>query len=276
MHDRVPRPRVRVNRGSSAMVPRERLPKTVRGRRSQREPRDAAEARLRGLRQEAKGSEGDHLLLATLRILIAKTGLWTGPFSRAHPNVVLEVLNGSELTKETSVSDYWISGRPPGTWAREIAGYGDVLKVDSLAEVGDGSLYRITYRNPPIVYLYRTLGLPIHYPLRIQGGFLRWEVVARRSEFEAVLRHARAVDPNVQVVSIRRRPLRSHLPFLTETQQELLNRAMAAGYFAVPRGITLTELARQLDRSKSAVSEAIAIIEQKLLESALRPTTLDR
>jgi predicted DNA binding protein len=49
---------------------------------------------------------------------------------------------------------------------------------------------------------------------------------------------------------------------------------MAAGYFAVPRGITLTDLARQIGRSKSAVSEAIAIIERKLLETAVRPRGL--
>ncbi|MCI4327047.1 MAG: helix-turn-helix domain-containing protein [Thermoplasmata archaeon] len=48
---------------------------------------------------------------------------------------------------------------------------------------------------------------------------------------------------------------------------------MAAGYFAVPRGITLTDLAARLDRSKSAVSESIAIIERKLLESPRRSTT---
>jgi predicted DNA binding protein len=159
-------------------------------------------------------------------------------------------------------------------WAREIAEYPDVKNIDSLAEVGDGCIYRITYLNPPVIYLYRKLGLPIQFPLRIQSGYLRWELVARRSEFDAVLRHAREMDPTFQVISIRRRPLRNHLPILTEAQQQLLNEAMAAGYFAVPRAITLTELARRLDRSKSGVSEAIAIIERKLLESAMRPTPL--
>lgn len=217
---------------------------------------------------------GDSLILATLRIRIPKSGLWTGPFSRNHPSVSIETLNRSEVDSDVSVSDYWISGRPPGVWAREIGGYADVRKVDSLAEVGDGSIYRITYRNPPVIYLYRKLGLPIQFPLRIQAGFLRWELVARRSEFEEVLQHVREVDPDFQVISIRRRPLRSHLPVLTDGQQELLNRAMAAGYFAVPRGITLTDLARELGRSKSAVSEAIAIIERKLLETAVRPRGL--
>lgn len=230
-------------------------------------------ARFRELRSAEEEASSDRLLLAILRIRIPK-GLGIGAFSMAHPNVSVEALNRSDVSKDVSVSDYWISGQPPGVWARELSGFPDVLKVDSLAEVGEGSLYRITYRNPGIIYLYRELGMPIQFPLRIQGGFIRWEVVARHSEFQEVLKYARAVDPDFQVVSIRRRPLRSHLPMLTDSQHQLLTQAMAAGYFAVPRGITLTDLARRLDRSKSAVSEAIAIIERKLLESALRPTSL--
>jgi DNA binding protein with HTH domain len=188
--------------------------------------------------------------------------------------VRLEVLNRADVSKDVSVSDYWISGQPPGVWAREIANYPDVIKVDSLAEVGDGCLYRITYRNPPIIYFYRGLGMPIPLPIRIQGGHIHWEVVARDKEFQAVVKHVRAVDPGFQIVSLRRRPLRNHLPMLTDSQHQLLTQAMAAGYFAVPRGITLTELAKRLNRSKSGVSEAIAIIERKLLESAMRSSAL--
>jgi len=235
--------------------------------------RDGSSERFRDLRIADEGASKDRLLLATLRVRIPK-GLWTGAFTNSHPSVVVEILNRSDVSKDVSVSDYWISGGPPGVWAREIATYSDVEKVDSLAEVGEGSLYRITYRNPPIIYVYRQLGMPIQFPMRLQGGYIRWEVVARKSEFQAVLKYARSADPDFQVVSIRRRPLRSHLPVLTDVQQQLLTEAMAAGYFAVPRGITLTDLARRLDRSKSAVSEAIAIIEKKLLESALRPTSL--
>jgi len=195
-------------------------------------------------------------------------------FSSAHPNLRIEVLNRNDVSRDLSVSDYWVSGSPAGIWASELAEAPDVLKVDSLAEVGDGCVYRITYRNPGIIYLYRRLKLPIQFPLRIQGGFIQWEVVARHSEFGDVLEYARRIDPALQVLSIRRRPLRSHLPLLTSTQHQLLTRAMAAGYFAVPRGISLTELARQLGRSKSSISEAIALIEKKLLESALRPSSL--
>ena len=229
--------------------------------------------RLRGLHGGAAGPAEEGLLVATLRLRIPGD-LWTGPFSLKHRTIRLEVLNLTALNEDTSVSDYWIAGHPPGVWANEISSYPDVMRVDSLAEVADGCLYRVTYRNPPVVYAYRRLQLPMQFPLRIQGGTITWEVISKRSEFDAILRFARERSSEVSVVSIRRRPLRSHLPLLSEGQQRLLTQAMAAGYFAVPRGITLTELARDLGRSKSSVSEALALIEKKLLESALRPSGL--
>jgi len=244
----------------------------VRNRGQSRPPADSHD-RFRALRRKGEADAGDRLLIVTLRIRIPKS-FGVGTFTTTHPEVSVDVLNRTDVTKDLSVSDYWISGRPAGVWSREIAGLPDVVKVDSLAELGDGCLYRITYRNPPVIYLYRELGLPIHFPLHIREGFLDWEVVARRSESSVVLRYVRKIDPNVQVVSIRSRPLRSHLPMLSEAQHRLLAQAMAAGYFAVPRAITLTELARRLDRSPSALSEAMANIERKLLESALRATSL--
>ena len=163
---------------------------------------------------------------------------------------------------------------PPGVWADEISRYPDVLHVESLAEVADGCLYRVSYRNPPVVYVYRRLRMPIQFPLRMQAGVMTWELIGHRAEFEEVLRLAQSRSPEVKVISIRRRPLRSHLPMLTATQHHLLSSAMAAGYFAVPREISLTELAHRLGRSKSSVSEALALIEKKLLESAMRSSDL--
>ncbi|HKN07359.1 MAG TPA: helix-turn-helix domain-containing protein [Thermoplasmata archaeon] len=238
-------------------------------------PSEAEPDRFQGFQTGQEDFAENRLLIIILRARLPRT-VGIGVFTSRHPEISIEVLNRSDVSKDVSVSDYWISGEPPGVWAREIATYPDVLKVDCLSEVGDGSLYRITFRNPPIIPVFRKLGIPIHFPLRIQGGFIRWEVVARRSETQTILAHFRKTDSDFQVVSIRRQPLRSHLPLLTETQDELLAQAMAAGYFAVPRGITLTGLARNLGRSKSSLSEMMANIEKKLLESALNSTSLSR
>jgi len=234
---------------------------------------ERAEKRLARLRSSAEPESESSLFVVTLRIRIP-LDIWTGPFSNRHRTLRMEALNRTDLNEETSVSDYWISGGAPGVWANEIASYPDVVRVESLAEVADGCLYRVTYRNPPVIYTYRRLQLPMQFPLRMQDGVITWEVIGRRSDFEEVLQFARRRASDVRVVSIRRRPLRSHLPLLSEAQHRLLTDAMAAGYFAVPRAITLTDLARKLGRSKSSTSEALALIEKKLLESALRPSEL--
>ena len=41
----------------------------------------------------------------------------------------------------------------------------------------------------------------------------------------------------------------------------------------MPRGITLTELAEKVSRSKSSVSHTLAIVERKLAETALETPT---
>jgi hypothetical protein len=216
----------------------------------------------------------NQLLIAVLRARIPTT-VGIGVFTSRHPETFdrsLEPFRRQQrrfgfglLDKRSSPQEFGPERSPA---------YPDVLKVDALTEVGNGSLYRVTFRNPPTIPLFRVLGIPIHFPLRIQGGFIRWEVVARRSEAQAILAHFRKTDSNFQVVSLRRQRLRSHLPLLTPTQNQLLAQAMAAGYFAVPRRITLTGLANKLGRSKSSLSEMMANIERKLLESALNPTSL--
>jgi predicted DNA binding protein len=239
----------------------------------QRGPDPGAAARFKALRAAAGDDSGNRILLATLKVRLAR-GLWTTEFTNHHPNLRIECLNAGEIDKAYSISDYWISAGEPGEWAAEIASYDDVDQVDSLATVGDGCMYRLKYRTPPVVRLYQTLRLPIQFPLRLQAGYITWEVVAKHSDFQTILAYARKVDPEAQIVSVRRRALRSHVPVLTDSQQGLLTEALSAGYFAVPRGISLTDLAKKLDRSKSSVSEGLAIIEKKLIESALNSRSL--
>lgn len=251
---------------------RDSTPKGGRSRGRNRPPKPtddrAKRARLRALRTRAETSTTEGIVLATVRVLIP-SDQWVGAFSRNHPDVRIEYLTFSELEPHVSVSDCWIGGRPAGVWAPEISRFSDVVRIESLAELGRGCLYRITYRNPPIVYFYRRLGIPIHYPFWIQNGVVRWEIVTRYPEFRKILEFGRRVDPQLRVVSMHRGPLRSHLPSLSEAQQRILSTAMAAGYFEVPRKVSLTELAQRLRRSRSALSEIIASIEEKLLESSV-------
>lgn len=213
-------------------------------------------------------ARSDRLLVATLHLRVPDS-VWYGPFSRRHPTAVIEVLGRGEVGRRVLVADHWISGRPAGIWRKEIARSPDVVHVDCLTEVGEGSLYRVRFVGPPVVGLYRRLEIPLPFPMRIQNGFIQWEVVARPPQFRQIIAFARSIDPTVRIAWARKTPLRAHVPQLTRAQAALLRRAIAEGYFAVPRRITLVDLAREVNRSKSSVSETMARIELKLLESAL-------
>lgn len=231
----------------------------------------ATERRLRALRAR-EASKAEHaVLVASCRFRIPETN-WVGPFTRRHPTLRIEYLSITEIDRDTSVADCWISGRVPGAWTQELSEIDQIHRVEALAQVGGGCVYRITFENPPIVYLYRGLGIPLPLPIWAQAGYVRWEIVARLPEYRRLIEFGRALDPNFRLVAVRRGPILGHLPSLSPVQQKVLATAMAAGYFEVPRRVSLGELARRLRRSRTALSETIALIEEKLLESGFQGT----
>lgn len=232
-----------------------------------------ARRRFEALRGHFQHDENDRLVVVTLRIRLAQDH-WLGRFSSAHPEVAIEALHWIALDGDTSVLDYWIGGSPFGRWLADIASNSDVKQVKALAETATGTLYRVVQRMNPVVHLYRRLRLPLRFPMAVRAGVISWEVVATKSELDAILSFLGDRRLEVAVAAVRRELTESRLAGLTRSQRELLTEAMRAGYFAVPRAITLTDLAKRLGRSKSAVSESLAHVERKLLESSLRQAGL--
>ena len=248
--------------------PKESSSLRTAGRAQGRLAKDALR-RLRALRGHFRHDEADRLVVVTLRIRMAADH-WLGRFSAAHPEVRIEALHWNPLDETTSVLDYWIDGLPLGTWSQEIASNPDVSEVQALAESGEGALYRIVQRMNPIVRLYRQLRLPLRFPMVAQGGSIAWEVVARKSEFDSIAAFLRERRLAFAISSVRRSLSAGRAPALSPSQRRLLEEALRAGYFGVPRGVTLTELAKRLGRSKSSVSESLARVERTLLEGSLR------
>jgi len=250
-----------------------RSPRSNRRNGKETRPDEAAE-RLRGLRGRFSRDERDRLVIATLQIRLAQDH-WLGRFSAAHPEVQIRALHWAAIDDATSVLDYWIAGLPGGTWTREIARNRDVSKVEALAETGEGGLYRVVQRMNPVVHLYRRLRLPLRFPMAVGAGVIAWEVMCKKSELDAILEFFRERKLTVAVSSVRRGLFGNQPPILTPRQRELLSEAIRSGYFAVPRRITLTDLAKRLGRSKSSISESLAHIERRILEGTMLRATSD-
>lgn len=199
---------------------------------------------------------------------------WASQFTRKHPEVRVDVHNVTPMNGKYLLGEFTIQGTDGHAegfdWAKELAELPDVLQVQRLEGVQGTQTYRILSHLPVTVALGTEYGLLMRYPRTVKNGFVTCETIAHVHQIRGFIAATRAAGRAASVVSLRRDALRSSDPALTPTQRTMFYEAVAAGYFEVPRRITLTELARKLSKSKSAVSEGLAVVERKLAEEAVR------
>ena len=127
--------------------------------------------------------------------------------------------------------------------------------ADALAEIsrGSGGLGTIVAAHGDTAWAFR-VRFPTH------AAFSRFHRYCREHDIETSLRRVYTVaDPGTDEAAFD----------LTPAQHETLVAALAADYFAVPRGVTLADLARDLDISEQATSERLRRGTRKVLEVAL-------
>jgi predicted DNA binding protein len=213
------------------------------------------------------GPREDHVAVVRIRFEIEQ-GLPLIPFTRRHPELQIRVTAIQPLPRHLHICEFEVIGREPKDYTAELLALPNVISGVRLEGVGNVTRYQFVI-DVPLDYLtvVSEAGVLIRYPRLIQNGVHTVEVAARTSQIRAVLQDLRRVCRNVQVLRFGRATMRSCPSSLTPRQYALLHHALAAGYFDVPRRITLTTLARGLKRSKSAVSRALALIEKQLAET---------
>lgn len=192
-------------------------------------------------------------------------GAWVRTFSIDHPEVRLEVLNRLALEAGKTLTEIRLHGPVATDWAEEISGLPGVRTVEALGPAGSVTDLRVVHRASPFTPWFQELRLLRRFPFPIERGFATWTVVGPEDRVRRLLARLTAKAPGTTVESVRHDARRGP-GRLTDRQREVFRRAMAAGYFEVPRRISLTELAHTLGLALSSLSEALAIIEKKLLE----------
>ena len=147
--------------------------------------------------------------------------------------------------------------------------------VDSVARLGSRqsrTRYRLVAVPPPHLRLAISLEAVFRYPVVIKDGHCTLVVEGEVARLRHLLRDLRRASGEVKLLSWGRENLPTFPPQLSSHQQALLYQAIAAGYFDVPRRITLTGLASQVHRSKSSVCRALSLIENRIVEASVLAT----
>jgi HTH DNA binding domain len=213
-------------------------------------------------------SSFDRDRLAIMKIVVKMPpGSWYTIFTQRHPELLVEVTNSIPVEVTNTLAEIEIYG-PPLDWTSEIAGLPDVLEAERLSKQPEFGRYHVRYLTSQIIQLTTDLEVMVRYPRTLQNGTLTAETIARLSQLRQLVRALQTLRYDPHITSIRRDNLRSVRFTLTGPQRALFRQALGLGYFEVPRRISLGRLAERVSRSKSSVSEMLAVVERKLAHSA--------
>jgi HTH DNA binding domain len=195
---------------------------------------------------------------------------WGFHFTRAHPSLRLEILDRLEIGGGYLLAEVRMMGPGAYDWPMESRRFPQVTHIETHPEGPTSVLYRITYRAPFIHAITRKHGVLTRYPIIIQNGRSQFETFAAPRQMQGYLKElTEEVGPS-QVGSVQQGSVTTQTLGLTPGQVAIFQEAVTAGFFQVPRLVTLTRLAERLGRSKSTISTALVKIRKRLAESALQ------
>jgi predicted DNA binding protein len=207
-------------------------------------------------------------------------GIWYADLSRQHPELIIDIINLAYRDSE-ALGEFEIYG-PSWDWTSEIGGFPDVIEVEPLEVRSDSARYRVRFRQSSLSKVWKRLDFLARFPRTIRNGHVTSEAIAWRSRLPSIQEALSKLGAEPRFVSFRPVPYREDprsvpsassgqkalMVTMTSVQHALFRKALAAGYFDVPRRITLTQLAKEVSRNKSSVSKTLHRVEWKLAEFA--------
>lgn len=180
--------------------------------------------------------------------------IWVAEVSMQFPDATFRLLTG--VPKNDRVIELGeIRADDPEAAAAALRDHPDTVTYERLL-VGDGRA--IIQYEAVEQRLYEFLwgaSLPPEFPVIVENGEMEFDLTTTQEQFEAFGEVLDVSGLQYDLITVVHTGGEDAL--LTERQQECLATAQRLGYFDVPRGCTLAELADELGVDKSTASETI-------------------
>lgn len=190
--------------------------------------------------------------------------VWVGEISSRYPDVRFRVLAALPSDDETGVGLLELEGDDLPTVVGEIERNDGVSSLDILESSPDSVLVQFTTTEHLLLLTMRDAGIPLELPIVIEGGTATVDVTAPHEQLSALKTQFEMVGVDFEVAYLYETTSTERL--LTDRQEEIVGKAIEAGYYDTPRTTTLTELAEELDVAKSTLSETLHRAEGRIVK----------
>ncbi|QSW97984.1 bacterio-opsin activator domain-containing protein [Haloterrigena alkaliphila] len=197
----------------------------------------------------------------------------------AAPQMVVEIEQVVATMEDRVMPYFWVSGGDHAEFEVAFQEDESVTDIAPIDETDGARLYRAEWTEnvETIVYAYVELGASI---LQAVGRADNWELRMRFDDRDSLSQFQTYCEDNGIVFELNRiqeqeQPMTSAQYDLTTKQRETLVTALEAGYYEIPQGITMSELADRLEISQQALSKRFHAAHRNLITSTLTFTHPD-
>ncbi len=214
------------------------------------------------MKEKSRGSVSAQRLLIQIRLPEIH---WAGIVTRSHPHLVLRVVEHMPLPKGQGSVLVEIVGIDSTTIRATLESV-DAIDEFTILEEFDTAVEALLHIGAGGGGFLRPLmeseAVP-RTPFEVRDGWVEWDLIVDQA-------HARLLVSKLKEGEITHRILgfghTTNQRLLTVRQREVFDMAVSEGYYDTPRRITLTNLAKKLNVSKSTLCEMVHLIEKHIIE----------
>ena len=195
---------------------------------------------------------------------------WLAKFNKKYPELNFYILSKFLIDDKTGLTLYQINGPSVTRFISDFKESSTKISSQILFEGEELVLLNVKVVDPWILNTLVKTELLIIYPILVKEGKIRIEAITDRFKVDHFMTQLEKKGIKAAIKSIG---YYQKSALLTSRQNEILNTASKNGYFEIPRRISLSEFAKTLHISKSALSETMRRIYKRLAESYLQSSS---
>ena len=190
--------------------------------------------------------------------------IWIGDVSRNHPEAVFKIMTA---VPDSGAAFALLKLRTPepDTLIDAIDNHEEITELSVIQQTEQEVTVQVETVSPPLLHLSaQASGMPIEFPVEITDGKATVDVTGSHERLSELASQLRNFDLDFSIEYIQERLHTTQL--LSETQQELVLKAVELGYYDTPRGCSLTDVAEAAGIAKSTCSETLHRAEETMIK----------
>lgn len=199
---------------------------------------------------------------AQLRLQLPEN-VWIGELSRQYPDATFRIL-AALPDEQHGVSLTEIYSDSLSELLEDMRSYDMVAKLEVMNQTDERALVQFETTKPLLLFAVQKSGVPIEMPFELSDGVATIEIKAPSDRLSELSEQLETFGISFTIDYIQYEIEDNKL--LTESQEEILEKALDIGYYDTPRGGSLTDIAAEVDRAKSTVSETLHRAEGKIIK----------